>query len=261
MIIYSFDCGSVNMGVCIIEYNIDINKINDINSRIYNYQNNKNNINIENINNESITNENINTDKENINTSNELPNIIGEVSKLLNGFIKIIYIDLVKLINKVDKNNKKIVSSRLKYYLELLDNNFPKPDKVLIESQFLASSLSCLISHQIQYHYDISNKDIELLNKNYNLKLHNIKNKNIDVVIVGPSLKNSIDFDKKNSYANLQLTSFNNYQVNKKHSISQFMYLIDLFDQKKCIKNFNKKLADIADAYMMVVNYIFKYNL
>jgi hypothetical protein len=242
MIIYSFDCGSVNMGVCIIEYNIDVNKINEIINKFNLYQNKKKCDDIK---------------KENT----EMINIINEISNLLNNIIKIIYIDLVKLINKVDKNNKKIVSSRLKFYLELLDNNFPKPDKVLIESQFLASSLSCLISHQIQYHYDISNKDIELLNKNYNLKLHSIKNKNIDVVIVGPSLKNSIDFDKKNSYANLQLTSFNNYQVNKKHSISQFMYLIDLFDQKKCIKNFNKKLADIADAYMMTINYIFKYDL
>jgi hypothetical protein len=196
----------------------------------------------------------------------KLEEIIKNISNNLNNVIKILYIDLVRLIDKVDNNNKKVISNRLKYYLNKLENNFPKPEKVLIESQFLASSLSCLISHQIQYHYSYYDNNIILLNENFILNDKNNLNESlilneqkIDVILVGPSLKNSIDFDKNNSYADTQLTSYNNYQVNKKHSIKQFLYLLKLFNQEKCIKNFNKKLADIADAYMMCINFIFKY--
>ena len=239
MIIYSFDCGSVNMGVCIIEYNgLDIlHMINEINM-FY-----------------------VNSIEEKKYNFNKLKEIIKNISNNLNNIIKILYIDLVRLIDKVDNNSKKVISNRLKYYLNKLEYNFPKPEKVLIESQFLASSLSCLISHQIQYHYSYHDNNIVLLNENFNLNEQNfnLNDKKIDVILVGPSLKNSIDFDKNNSYADTQLTSYNNYQVNKKHSIKQFLYLINLFDQEICIKNFNKKLADIADAYMMCINYIFKY--
>jgi hypothetical protein len=238
MIIYSFDCGSVNMGVCIIEYNYNYEELKKIIEQI-----------------DSFYNKSIMDKKFNIEI---LKKIIFSISTYLNSIIKILYIDLVRLIDKVDKDNKKVITNRLKYYLETLENNFPTPDKVLIESQFLASSLSCLISHQIQYHYSGYDKDIEFLNNNYKLKLIKEKDINIEVNIVGPSLKNSIDFDKINSYANTQLSSFNNYQVNKKHSIKQFIYLINLFGQENCIKKFDKKLADIADAYMMTINYIFK---
>jgi hypothetical protein len=240
MIIYSFDCGSVNMGVCVIEYN-NLSNLSDLSNLLKQINMFKKNMN-----------------KKNINL-NELKNILKNTSNFLDNIIKILYIDLVRLIDKVDKDNKKIVSNRLKYYLETLEYNFPKPDKVLIESQFLTSSLSCLISHQIQYHYSKYDNNINLLNKNYILKLKTLEENNLEVIIVGPSLKNSIDFDKNNSYANIQLSSFSNYQVNKKHSIKQFLYLINLFNQNDCIKNFNKKLADIADAYMMTINYIFKY--
>ena len=230
MLIYSFDAGCVNMGVCIIEYDMTWQKKLDNLKKLLN----KMRIKIESC------------------------DVIA-IDKFLDYFrniYKILYIDRVDIaggvnVNKFTNQNMIGIAERLKYYLRCLEINFPQPDVVLVESQFKKNSFSSIVASQLHFHYGNTDNNIKCKltirppeeEKRYN---------NCQVHIIGASLKNNIDYVKDKRYGDF-LLKYSSYSANKKHALHNFKYLCYIYGYD--MQDIKKK-DDISDSYMMARNWI-----
>jgi hypothetical protein len=117
-----------------------------------------------------------------------------------------------------------------------------KPDQVLVEYQMSANDKSRCVSNGILYHYSC------------------IKNLNIE--LVGPSLKNKICFslDETLTHGSFMEKYASKYTANKNHSKANFIYWLKLYGLTSIIqenKIEKKNIDDIADAFMQIWGWIY----
>lgn len=106
-------------------------------------------------------------------------------------------------------------------------------DKVLVEYQMPANDKSRCVSQQIVYHYS----------------------GNVDVSLVGPSLKNKVCFSQDDSLSHGAFMEryASKYTANKNHTKANFLHWLDMYDQVDVIEGIKKQnVDDIADAFMQV---------
>lgn len=170
--------------------------------------------------------------------------------------------DVVDLIpGKKLKDTTPIVrANRLNSYLSCVDrymsDKHESECKVLLEYQMGPNDKSRNVCSQILYHF--SNGDGKF--KNTNKTLLGIPNEEIayDVEIVGPSLKNKINFDKDKPHQYFIQKYAKTYDANKKHSVWNFLRWVDMKGIQPMIVGIPKKnMDDIADSVNMTLAWLF----
>jgi hypothetical protein len=190
------------------------------------------------------------------NDNTEIYDKINELRNVINNVIKPIYLDVIDLIpnKKIKETDVVLRSARLKGFLSIIEEKIKNYDnvKILLEYQMGANDLSRNICSQILYHF--ANTDTNYISANADSN-KTIKKK-YDIEIVGPSLKNKINFVKDHSEFSKKYS--NNYNANKAHSKCNFLYWLDLFGYTYMIQNIKKKnLADISDAFNMAIAWFY----
>ena len=179
MIIFSFDCAIKNLGFCCIEFDEKwrdkICKLNKELSSVYS--------NIDNM--------------EKLEFVEILTNIIDKISNVVDNLFKLIFANTIDLLH--DKNSKKTkfteVLKNLKYVVACLNNQLPKPDIVLIETQMAVNDKARSISRYIEDIYssiEMPNLEISYLIKHYPIIPIKIKEKpHTKVYYIHPTIKNA----------------------------------------------------------------------
>jgi hypothetical protein len=231
MLIYSFDAGCVNMGVCILEYDMSWSK------KLTNLK-------------KLITKMLIRIEPGDFNS---MKNFIDYFSNVY----KILYIDRVNIagnvnVNKFTNENMIGIAERLKYYLYCLDLNYRSPDVVLVESQFKKNSFSSIVASQLHFYYGKMDTNIICRLNKPNASAESKNNNSCQVHIIGASLKNKINYAKDKKYGDF-LLKYSTYVANKKHALHNFKYLCKIYRYE--LPDLQKK-DDISDSYMMARNWI-----
>lgn len=234
MLYLSFDVATKSMGVSLIEYDLSWDKK------------------IKDIINESTVDVNQYSAIEYI---KYFLQVLDKIDKILNNVYKPILLDVVDLIpkKKVKGTSPVLISRRLNGYLHGLTSYINTENlTVLLEYQMGPNDKSRGICSQIIYHFASTDH-------NYNniVELPHTNKQTTKIKIVGASLKNKITFDKPHSYFVGKYAKM--YTANKKHSIHNFLYWVNLCGHIHLIKNIKKKnYDDIADAVIMTIAWIKK---
>lgn len=279
-IVAGFDCAVSNLGICYVQFNdkwkeesdkyiVELDKLYD---SISDY-----------------------SKEDFINTSTSL---IKKINTLLDNIVKIIYFNVIDLVPGSKANKVSIIdrTKRLKHVLYCLDQQLLTPDIVLIEYQMKQNDISRAVSHQILYHYIDMETDILIECGDHQCKskvkksvgklniqqphilsnsityaidsyplLPILPDKNIRpeiVEVVGTTLKNAYHIAPGGEYANF-IVNYSNYVANKKHTDYNFKYFVKVFGNDKYdeLLSISNKTNDIADAFMMIFNWLKKKEL
>lgn len=254
MIIFGFDCGIVNLGISIVDFNHEYNdqllaynsQLLDILSSKYAY---------------STLIANINK-------------YIDLIDELVSGIITIKYINCVQLASSVEELSVVERINRLKAVLCSLDL-LATPDKVLIEYQMGPNDdMRTISSSIIMYYTSGGSADTYIMSNTkakplaneicYKLDLYSMSytygNKHIDCILVPPTLKNAYTLAPNGEYSNF-IIKYTNKTANKKHAVFNFKYFASLFDRplyNKLLQHRDTGLYDIADSFMMIYSYLIK---
>ena len=174
---------------------------------------------------------------------------INKISDLLDSLITPIFLDVTDLIpgKKIKDVTPLLKARRLKGYLSYIDNTYLKNIqcyKVLIEYQMGPNFKSNSIGAQILYHY---------------AKESNALNESNEVEIIGPSLKNKLNFDKIHTYEFFIKKYAKSYTANKKHTEANMLFWLKKYNFYHLLDNIKSKnkLDDIADAFLMDLAWLF----
>lgn len=190
--------------------------------------------------------------------------ILENIGLIYDSIIVPIYLDVIDLVpnQKIKETTAELRSARLKTFLNLLDdiikekiNNLDDNKfKILLEYQMGSNDLSRNICSQILFYY--SQLDYGFSCANSNQYAYADIGKKYSVEIIGPSLKNKINF--KCNHAEFVKKYSNNYNANKAHSKCNFLYWINYTQNQHLIGNIKKKnLDDIADATNMAIAWLY----
>lgn len=274
--IAGFDCAASNMGICYVEFDdkwrdkivVHVSRLNKLYSDM-----------------ESLTKGQF---------LSESIRIVKDIESYLDNIIKIKFFNVIDLVPgiKVAKVPLLERTKRLKYLLQILDQQFDVPDIVLIEYQMKQNDISRAISHQIAYHYAGSGSNILVEQKEQCIQRRSLmeslaqktqlsnsityavescpllpivmnENKTPDTVdIVGASLKNAYQLSSDGAYANF-IAKYSNYTANKKHTTHNFTQYVKTFGgvKKEELLRINNKTDDIADSFMMIFGWLRKNEL
>jgi hypothetical protein len=238
MIVYSFDCAVKNLGFCCIEINEKWKE--DLPNIIL-----------------TVTNMYVGDDTL---TIENIKNVLDNVDKFISNILVIKYMNIFNLSPNV-KQSEWIFSEivvRLKYLLYCLEKQLPRPDHVLIEHQMNINDKSRGISKYIEEYYvpiDSESGKIEYALTSYPLVFtESPKNeKIIQIHNISPGAKNKYQTDPiKGGYHNFIKDFKKNYDINKKHSIYNFVYFVKVFNTLNTldVTSVKHKLDDVADAFM-----------
>lgn len=154
-------------------------------------------------------------------------------------------------------------TSRLKAYLTMIDRQYMKQIcaknkkiKVLLEFQMGFNDKSRNVCSQILYHYSATDTGF----KRSNLDDWEMWEDDClyDVEIVGPSLKNKINFVEGKDLSYYMEKYSKRYDANKNHSKDNFLHWVKSHGYDDMIKNIKKKnLDDIGDSFNMAVAWLF----
>ena len=206
---------------------------------------------------------------------------IKELDEKISNIIQPLFCDVVDLIpnKKIKETDVNIRSSRLKGYLNRVDtiyipqilenisrkmssesikeiNSPSNPIKILLEYQMGPNDKSRNVCSQILYHYSTSDNQFKT-----SLDTHSnaVSATNVyDIEIIGPSLKNKLNFNKSESYSHIIKKYVTNYNANKKHSVCNMLHWLSVLHLDKLIKKIKKSnLDDVADSFNMAIAWIF----
>lgn len=262
MLIFGFDCGTVNFGVACVEYqkSCDVSKLAKSITCLYSAE------------------------------SLELPkdqwlikirDCFREVYDQLGKIIQIKFVNTFQLIPELNATNKHLVMERLSDVLNSLVATVGIPDDILIEKQMSINTTAMDIVGGIEMFFrnlkdnrmapdkvdKSTNKDDRTINKDekdnipvtfdyWPIKWSRPRN-NINIVIVSPVAKNTVALGG-NDHGDFIAKYSTNYTANKNHADANFMYFIETFGPRDLIKfkKTKQKTNDSADAFMMVLAYI-----
>ena len=203
-------------------------------------------------------------------------NHINKIYKLVDEMIVPILFDVVDLIpnQKLKDTTPVIRSARLATYLRMIDTlylNTNEKYKVLLEFQMgpndksrnVCSQILCYYSafdvgFKTTYTHDLVSFNNQLVDDTeFSERIYNSRD-NYDIEIVGPSLKNKINFDKEKNLQFFMNKYAKPYDANKKHSVANFLKWVNAKNIIIMVENIPKKnLDDIADSVNMALAWIF----
>ena len=239
MIIYSFDCGTRKLGFCCIEVNT--NWRNELAVEIKSLRNiYKNSIDL-----------------------SEIKKALGKIEKLLDTMFKIVYMNVFDLLpnEPINAANHTKVVQNVKYLLNCLSHQLPKPDTVLIEFQMKKNGKTNKISDYLEMYYMPLGDDSCIT---YMLDEYPIDDSKVvassstkpAVHLIGCSLKNSHSIDKiGGKYQKFLLRYNDNYTANKEHCNYNFKYFLSAWNINISTKDSTR---DIADAFMQAFAWCIK---
>lgn len=183
---------------------------------------------------------------------NTILSTVCEINRILPEFLAIKFINTIDLLNGADlvkKVTQKIRVERLAYVLYCLDAQYGPPDVVLIEKQFTISEHVNAVSKYIENHYcHVSWQDFKLTIAEFPLsRPEPPKSNKTKILIVNPILKNTCDIDKSRPYSHF-IAQYSNKTSNKKHTNEQFKYWCHIWGINI---HATRKTDDSADAFMM----------
>ena len=249
MLIFSFDAGIKNLGVCVLQYACDeqymqlINQLRILKTKML--------TNIDQLGQIDQTGQFV-LAKLLAELLTELLATLQEITKLLSVFMQIKFINTVDLLNSA--NHVKDVPhhmrvERLAYFMHCLDTMYGKPDVVLIEKQFTISEHVNAVSKYINNHYCcVRESDFKLNIAEFPLlRVPLLAPHETKIYIVNPILKNTFDIDKTRPYSYF-IEKYNNKTSNKKHTDTHLKYWCKVWGIKLTAQH---KTDDSADAFMM----------
>ncbi len=246
MIIYSFDCGIHNIGVCCLSFDDNyLLKIEQINIKINKL--------IDQIELLKQTNDDIKS------IINNISDLLEHINNFIDNMIKILFINVFDIMPNIKFNNIDftVITSQIKFLLSSITNQVEYPDVVLIEYQMNINDKSRGISHYIEYHftplkYNTSNVITSQLSSYKLIPFTINNNKNTIIEYVSPKLKNNnpICQTYEYSYSYFLNKYKNQYTASKHFSKMNFKYYIN---KKNILNDISdvKKYDDIADSFMM----------
>lgn len=166
MIIFGIDCAVENLGLCIVSFDELWRE------KVISIIDNLNNL-YENIN--SFTKEEF---------INEAYKIVTNATDIVDNILSIKWFNVIDLIPGNSLNEVSVLdrTRRLKSMLVAMDNQFDKPDLVLIEYQMGPNDVARMISSQIAYHYT-DYTDINIIAKTIDYRKER-KKKNGDTIAI-----------------------------------------------------------------------------
>ena len=199
-------------------------------------------------------NKNINKSSCGVSICNHALAALKLIDKLIDDLINPVFLDVVDLIpgKKVKDVDVAVRAASLKGYLCFLDrlaninSNDTEPWDVLMEYQMGPNDQSRNVGSQILYHY--SQPKIEYKSANLQNSSYIAPTRQINVHIVGPSLKNTINFVKGKDLAFFMEKYATSYTANKNHSKANFYEWMKNKDSKLIGKIEKKNMDDVADA-------------
>lgn len=243
MIIYSFDSGYKNLGVCICEYNnLWKTQIDKLVKEQIQILFSKPLICVENI--------------------KKLNDLTEKINLVFNSIYKILYINNIDLVPdvKINYKNENLISDSLRNYFDYLKQIAPEPDLVLIEEQMRVNKKSQFISKFIEFYFITLNhgcKFVEKIPTKHKINLP--EKKECNVKFIKPYLKNTIFFNESGQHSIFKDIYCNNYVANKNHCKYNFKIYLEMCEYKKSFIDKVTKKADISDAFMQMVAYLIYY--
>lgn len=164
--------------------------------------------------------------------------------ELIDGHIKIHVLKVFDLTKgkKVDTIKRtQLLKECLNSIDQLVLDSGTTPDQVLVEYQMSANDKSRCVSQQIIYHH--------------------AGRPNVDVALVGPTLKNKVCFspDETLAHGTFMAKYASKYTANKNHCKANFLHWLKLYRLDGLLKEngiAKKNVDDIADAFMQMFGWL-----
>ncbi len=251
MLIFGFDCGTVNFGVAAV----DVCDKAELKAFMKKWTAKIKNL---------YSAESLELSKKdwlnNIALSLEL--LDQELKQLIN----IRFVNTFQLIPKLNAETKNTVMENLSIVLNSLVATIGQPDIILIEKQMSINTTAMDIVGGIEMFFRnlkpetlADNPDIEPLPVAFNywpIKWVRPRN-NIQIVIMSPVAKNKVALGG-NELGNFIAKYSTNYTANKNHADANFAVFIQAFGLEQLMKSrrAKQKTNDAADAFMMILAYV-----
>lgn len=242
MFYLSFDCANKSLGVSYFYYDLESSiSIEKLCKYYYNYTDCEYDCNSSIINN--IKRLKLNLKRYEL--INYYIKYLIELNKLLNSIIDIKYLDVINLLDDKKTKDVNIITRSLCLKKKLLELdrllNYDNETNIIIEYQMNCNDKSRTIYNQLIYHYSCID--------------------NFNVQVIAPAFKNKIYFDESLKHNKFLQKYKNNYIANKKHTSSNFIYLLSNFNRLHLIDHIKKKnIDDLSDSFIQAL-YIIKSSL
>jgi hypothetical protein len=201
-------------------------------------------------------------DMDAITLANAAKTAILQIKQILNNVVDLKFVDVVDLVpnKKVSDTKPELRSSRLAAYLTCVDKlindhiNYgyrgSQCIKVFLEYQMSSNFKSNFISAQIMQHFI----GIDYGFNSVNLNIDKCSTQQFEVVIIGPSLKNKINFDKSKQLSYFMGKYTKKYLANKAHAKNNLLFWLKTQKKTHLIEKIkNKNLDDIADSVIQAL--------
>lgn len=237
MKVYGFDSGTVNLGVCCVEYNENWSRdlvviLRDVLPAI------------------EKAKSAIKSKEGLMEALTLLHGLVLRFRILAENIIRVKWLNNINL--NIDGKDILVMSRKLRHFLKTLDASVGSPDLVLIEFQMVQNNTTNVMSGQIAYHYSDGDPDITYRPASYKIESEVVVN-NRAIEFVIPRIKNMYHMAPDGAYANF-ISSYNsNKTANKNHTQYNFEKFMEVFgyDDVNIMK-----VNDISDAFMMIFGYL-----
>lgn len=177
---------------------------------------------------------------------------LNYINNMINNNFKYLYYSVKDLIPDKKVKDTTIIerSNGLKKYMfelkniinESIINNNIKKIYILVEYQLSSNYNANAIYNQIIYEFSNSNTGDNYI---------------YEIIVMNPSYKNKIYFNKELKHSVFIQKYTNNYIANKNHCKANFLYFLNSFNMKDVLKNIkSKNIDDLADSFMQIFAYI-----
>ena len=172
---------------------------------------------------------------------------INDLNNLITNTFKYIYYNVKDLIpNKKVKDTTIIErSNSLKQYMRELE--------IVINKEIELKNIKkiyLLVEYQLSSNYNA--------NAIYNQIIYEFSNNELyEIIIMNPSYKNKIYFNKELQHSRFTQKYTNNYIANKNHCKANFLYFLKAFNLEHITNNIkSKNIDDLADSFMQIFAFI-----
>lgn len=177
---------------------------------------------------------------------------LNYINNMINNNFKYLYYSVKDLIPDKKVKDTTIIerSNGLKKYMfelkniinESIINNNIKKIYILVEYQLSSNYNANAIYNQIIYEFSNSSTGDNYI---------------YEIIVMNPSYKNKIYFNKELKHSVFIQKYTNNYIANKNHCKANFLYFLNSFNMKDVLKNIkSKNIDDLADSFMQIFAYI-----
>lgn len=248
MLLFSFDCATINLGVCCAQcydkktFSDNINKLCSDGTDL-------------------IKELRLIKEMKSCDKNSQIIDYLIKLNDFLDNYIKIVFINTINLLprKKLNSDTFQLVANRLKYFLTCLDEQLGTPDIVIIENQWNVNDKSKAIARYITDHYtqiDTTDIELEYSIEQFPLVVKEFPPRKTSIFTIFPSVKLTCQLDKSEefTYNKFRIKYYNSYEANKafaKHHFNHYLSVMKL--PYRC-----KKMDDISDAFLQLFGWLFQ---